>query len=70
MDKELEKIPLGSSIIALADIHDRLEKGGPPLQEPEGYRTIEGIEKLGGRAFPHVAIYALHEATSSPENKK
>lgn len=69
LDKDLENIPLGSSIIALADIHDRLEKGAPPLQEPEEYRTIEGIEKLGGRAFPHVAIYALHEATSSPENK-
>ncbi|UCE39742.1 MAG: hypothetical protein JSV17_09620 [Candidatus Aminicenantes bacterium] len=67
LDKDLEKIPIGSSIIALADIHDRLTNDVPPLQDSEEYRSMEGIEKLRGRAFPHVAIYALHEATSIPE---
>jgi len=65
LDKDLEKIPLGSSLIALADLHDRLTNNVPPLQDVEEYRSMEGIEKLGGRSFPHVAIYALHEAASS-----
>jgi hypothetical protein len=64
LDKDLDSIPMGSSLIALADIYDRLSSNVPPLQEIEEYRSIEGIEKLGGRAFPHVAIYALHEAIS------
>jgi hypothetical protein len=67
LDKDLEKIPVGSSLIALADIFDRLTHNIPPLQEAEEYGSMDGIEKLGGRAFPHVALYALHEATSSSE---
>ena len=65
LDKDLDKIPMGSSLIALADIHDRMANNVPPLQEAEEYKSKTGVEKLGGRAFPHVAIYALHEATSS-----
>ena len=65
LDKELDKIPMGSSIIALADIHDRLASYVSPLQEIEDYQSMAGIEKLGGRAFPHVVIYALQEALSS-----
>jgi hypothetical protein len=68
LDKDLEKIPIGSSLIALADVHDRLMNNVPPLQDVEEYRSMEGIEKLGGRSFPHVAIYALHEATSTSES--
>ncbi len=65
LDKDLDKIPMGSSLIALADIHDRVANNVPLLQEAEEYKSKTGIEKLGGRTFPHVAIYALHEATSS-----
>ncbi len=65
LDKDLDKIPMGSSLIALADIYDRLANHIPPLQEIEEYKSKAGIEKLGGRAFPHVAIYALNEATAS-----
>jgi hypothetical protein len=65
LDKELEKIPIGSSIIALADVYDRLVNNVPPLQEVEEYRTKEGIEKLTGRSFPHVAVYGLHAAAIS-----
>ncbi len=64
LDKDLDKIPMGSILIALADIHDRLTFNAPPLQEGEEYRSKTGIEKLGGRAFPHVALYALHEAVA------
>jgi hypothetical protein len=64
LDKDLDTIPMGSAIIALADIHDRLTFNAPPVQEPEEYKSKGGVEKLGGRAFPHVAIYALHEAVA------
>jgi hypothetical protein len=67
LDKDLDKIPMGSILIALADIHDRLTSNIPPLQEVEEYKSKAGIEKLGGRAFPHVAIYSLHEAVSKLE---
>ena len=62
LDKDLDSIPLGSALIALADIHDRLSSNVPPLQEAEEYGSKDGIERLAGRAFPHVALYALHEA--------
>jgi hypothetical protein len=64
LDKELDKIPMGSVLIALADLHDRLTFNVSPIQEAEEYRSKAGIEKLGGRTFPHVAIYALHEAVA------
>lgn len=67
LDKDLEEIPMGSALIALADIHDRLASHVPALQEPEEYKTKAGIEKLGGRAFSHVALYALREVTSLVE---
>ena len=70
LDKDLDDIPMGSVLIALADIHDRLTSNIPPLQEVEEYSSKAGIEKLGGRAFPHVAIYSLHEATSLSEKSE
>ncbi len=63
LDKDLDHILVGSSIIALADLYDRLSHGVPPIQEEEEYQSKEAIEKLSGRTFPHVAFYALHEAT-------
>ncbi|MFQ6038513.1 MAG: hypothetical protein ACE5LV_07845 [Candidatus Aminicenantales bacterium] len=65
LDKELGKIPLGSSLIALADIYDRISHNVPPIQENEAYHSMAGLEALGGRAFPPVAIYALQEVMAS-----
>ncbi len=65
LDKDVEAIPVGSSLIALADIYDRLSNNVPLIQESEAYKSLASIESLGGRAFPHVAIYALREAMSS-----
>jgi hypothetical protein len=65
LDKEVDAIPVGSSLIALADIYDRLSNNVPLIQESEEYKSLAGIESLMGRAFPHVAIYALREAMSS-----
>jgi hypothetical protein len=70
LDKDLDNIPMGSILIALADIHDRLTFNVPLLQEVEEYSSKSGIEKLGGRAFPHVAIYSLHEATALLERSE
>ena len=65
LDKDLDRIPVGSSLIALADIYDRFSHGVPLIQESEEYQSKDGIEKLSGRSFPHVALYALHEVTQS-----
>jgi hypothetical protein len=70
LDKDLDKIPMGSILIALADINDRLANNVPLLQDIEEYQSKEEIEKLGGRAFPHVAIYALHEAAASSKKSE
>lgn len=65
LDKDLDSIPVGSSLIALADIYDRISHGVSLIQKNEEYQSKAGIEKLSGRTFPHVALYALHEATQS-----
>ncbi len=65
LDKDLDNIPVGSSLLALADIYDRISHGVPLIQENEEYHSIARIEKLSGRTFPHVALYALHEAMRS-----
>jgi hypothetical protein len=65
LEKNLDDIPIGSSILALADIHDRLSNNMPLNQENEAYKTMQGIESLGGRAFSPIAVYALQEAISS-----
>jgi hypothetical protein len=62
LDKDLDNIPVGSSLLALADIYDRLSHGVSLVQENEEYQSKTEIEKLSGRTFPHVAFYALHEA--------
>lgn len=58
MDKSLEEIPIGSSIIALADMYDRVSTGYPSLME-KGVRFLEDIEKLEGRSFPSPVVQAL-----------
>jgi hypothetical protein len=58
MDKSLEEIPIGSSIIALADMYDRVSTGHPSLME-KGVRFLEDIEKLEGRSFPSPVVQAL-----------
>lgn len=70
VDKDLEKIPIGSSLIALADVYDRLTNNVPPLQDLEEYRSMGEVEKLRGRSFPHVAFYSLQEATVSSESSE
>jgi len=64
LDKDLEKIPLGSSIIALADLHDRISMGLLLPQWKDKVRSLEDIQKLSGRTFPPSAVQALFQVTS------
>lgn len=64
MDKNLENIPLGSGIIALADIYDRLSSG-LPSSKIQGVQSLADIEKLAGRVFPASIIQALRSVAYS-----
>ncbi len=58
VDKDLNEVPLGSSIIALADMHERISSGQPVHKDGE-IRTFADIEKLAGRTFPPSIVQAL-----------
>lgn len=65
LDKNLSEIPLGSSIIALADIYDRIEHKATPFQDIEEYGSLEKILSLSGRTFHEAAVNALQIAVTS-----
>src|SRR4030043_2288853 len=56
LDKDLSTVPMGSSIIALADLVDRLnmEMLQPPWKNK--IQSLQDIRKLSGRAFPPAAV--------------
>ena len=59
LDKNLDEIPIGSSIIALADMYDKIANKVPVFYGKEEYKSILDIEKLAGRIFPGSTIEAL-----------
>lgn len=59
LDKNLDEIPIGSSIIALADMYDKIANKVPVFYGKEEYISILDIEKLAGRIFPGSTIEAL-----------
>jgi hypothetical protein len=61
VDKDLSTIPFGSSIIALADLHDRISNGLPAPQWKDQIKSAQDIKKLSGRAFPAPAVQALFQ---------
>lgn len=65
LDKDLKGIPLGSSIIALADLYDRVVHGIPAPQWKDKVTLTEDIRKLSGRAFPASAVQALFQVTGA-----
>lgn len=67
LDKDLKNIPLGSSIIALADLSDRISTGMLLPQWKDEIQSMDDIEKLSGRAFPPSAVRALFQITSASE---
>lgn len=63
LDKNLEEIPLGSSIIALADLYDRISSRLPSLKE--GVASLDDMERLADRSFPSSVIQALRRIVST-----
>jgi hypothetical protein len=65
LDKDLSTVPMGSSIIALADLVDRLNMDMLPAPWKNEIRSLQDIRKLSGRAFPAAAVQALFQLVSS-----
>ena len=65
LDKNLSEIPVGSSILALADIYDRIENKAPPFPDLEEYSSLKNILSLSGRTFHEAAVNALQIVVSS-----
>jgi hypothetical protein len=64
LDKDLSTVPMGSSIIALADLIDRLNTDMLPEPWKSEVKSLEDIRKLSGRAFPAAAVQALFHLAS------
>ncbi|MCK4931317.1 MAG: hypothetical protein KAT01_04050 [Candidatus Aminicenantes bacterium] len=65
LDKNLSEIPVGSSILALADIYDRIENKAPPFHDLEEYSSLKNILSLSGRTFHEAAVNALQIVVTS-----
>jgi hypothetical protein len=61
LDKDLRAIPLGSSLIALAGLVDRLKTQGAARLGKMEIRSLQDLQGLEGRAFGQPAIQALRE---------
>jgi hypothetical protein len=66
LDKDLNEIPFGSSIIALASLYDRVSNKVPTSLGEVPIETLEDIEKLSGRSFSTSFVRALKETTGGP----
>jgi hypothetical protein len=59
LDKDLSHIKIESSIIALANIYEKISQKGPPFMEVNEFSRIQTIRNLGGRTFPEIAVQAF-----------
>jgi len=66
LDKDINKIPFGSSIIALAHLYDKVTNKVPTSMGEVKIETLEDIEKLSGRSFSTSFVRALKDTTSRP----
>jgi hypothetical protein len=64
IDKDLSTVPLGSSIIALADLCDRLATDMLAAPWKDSVRSLQDIRTLSGRTFPTTAVQALCKVVS------
>jgi hypothetical protein len=64
LDKDLENIPLGSSIIALAELYDKVASEVPVSLGQKEIKSMTDIEGLSGRAFPVAAVNVLQRLAS------
>jgi len=67
LDKELSTIPVGSSIVALADHYDKITSGVARAAAKESIKTLMDIEMLRGRAFPASVVQALFDTIPASE---
>ena len=65
LEKNLGRIPLGSSIIALADIYDKIATGAPASLGKHEIKNYADIEKLRGSSFHDTVVNALVKAIPS-----
>ena len=70
LDKDLSTIPISSSIIALADLVDRLNTGTLPVPWRDEIKFLHDIRKLSGRAFPEAAVEALFKLVAPVPDTK
>jgi len=59
LKKDLNEIPIGASILALAHIKDKISNNAPPFQGVEEYKSIADINKLSGSTFHTSAVAAF-----------
>ena len=59
LQKDLNEIPIGASILALAHIRDKISNHAPPFQGVEEYKSVAEIKKLSGSAFHAAAVAAF-----------
>ncbi len=59
LDKDLAEVPLGSSIMALAQVYDRIATRSAPFQGREEFGSMMEVQQLSGRTFPPEAVEAL-----------
>jgi len=67
LDKDLSTVPAASSVVALADLYDRVTEGLPLGRWTGHVRSVQDIHRLSGRAFPALAVRALSEVAPLPE---
>lgn len=66
LDKDLPAVPMGSCIMALAQIYDKIVTQSPPFQGKEEYKNLAGVQNLSGRSFHSEAVQALILVVTSP----
>lgn len=65
LDKDLNEIPVGSSIIAIANLYDKIVSQVPGSLGGVEIGSLEDIDGLSGRSFPASFIRALREAVKA-----
>ncbi|MCX7972892.1 MAG: DUF4118 domain-containing protein [Candidatus Aminicenantes bacterium] len=64
IDKDIQSVPLASSLIALAEAYDRLSTRIYPAAAEEKFTSLLDLQKMSGRFFPEEAVKALFDLIS------
>lgn len=65
IDKDIQSVPLASSLIALAEAYDRISTRIYPASAEEKITSLLDLQKMGGRFFPEEAVKALFDLIAS-----